>query len=199
MTEVNQILQEAGIIDEEPVGKRKRGRPKKKVIKETESIEPQPIESPSIEEYRSKLGCVVASGQSKAFIGKSFTIAEINNMSENDINKYYRLYESTYSTLVSDNIVNGFLDGSSKLFSYILPIDDASKLSTDLKSNFLVTSELRKLTGRLSFCFGPALALISGSFVISKHIELKAKPIEILPDEVPNEESIEETVIITTK
>ena len=165
--EINNVLIEAGIIDKESVKKPSRGRPKK----QKEEL----IVDEKIEQYRSKLGCIIASGQSNAFLGKTFTLHDINNMSETDINKYYKLYESTYSTLVSDNIVDGFLNGSSKLFSFVLPIDDADRLSDDLKANFLVTTELKKLTGSLAYSFGPALALLSGGLTISKHIDLKHK------------------------
>ena len=168
--EINDVLIEAGIIDEEPVKKPNRGRPKKK------KIDTATVVDDKCEQYRSKLGCIVASGQSHAFLGKTFTLHDINNMSESDINKYYKLYESTYSTLVSDNIVDGFLNSSSKLASFVLPIDDANKLSDDLKSNFLLTSELKKLTGNLAYSFGPYLALMSGGLTVAKHIDLK-KPI----------------------
>ena len=151
-TEINDVLIEAGIIEEKSVKKPSRGRPKKQKIQTTEKEDDDVTE-----QYRSKLGCVVASGQSNAFLGKTFTLHDINNMSETDINKYYKLYESTYSTLVSDNLVGGFLNTSSKLFSFILPIDSADKLSDDLKKKILVTTELKKLTGSLAYSFGPAV------------------------------------------
>ena len=139
-----------------------RGRPKKQ----------KPLVDEKCEQYRSKLGCIVASGQSNAFLGKTFTLHDINNMSESDINKHYKLYESTYSTLVSANIVDGFLNSSSKLASFVIPIDDANKLSDDLRSNFLVTTELKKIIGNLAYNFGPYLALMSGGLTVAKHIEI---------------------------
>ena len=162
--EINDVLTDAGII--EPTDKKKpsRGRPKKQKA--------EPIVDDKCEQYRSKLGCIVASGQSNAFLGKTFTLHDINNMSELDINKYYKLYESTYSTLVSDNIVDGFLNSSSKICSWVLPVDDANKLASDLRDNFLVTTELKKLTGNLAYSFGPFLALMSGGLTIAKHIEI---------------------------
>ena len=125
-------------------------------------------------QHRERLLCLVAAGQSKAFLGKHFTLEYIERASDKEIEKYYKIYESTYSSLVSDNIVNGVLTGFSKLLGLVLPVNDVDKLSEDLKNNFLVTNQFRHFTGKLAYSYGPLLALTSGGFTILNNINFVA-------------------------
>ena len=133
---------------------------------QVDQIEPIPIQ----DKFRERLLCIIASGQSKVFLGRNFTLDYIEKASDKEIEKYYKIYESTYSSLVSDNIVNGILIGFSKLVSLVLPVHDVNKLSDDLNNNFLVTSQFKQFTGKLAYSYGPILALTSGSFTILNNI-----------------------------
>ena len=130
---------------------------------------PEPESSP-VTKYKERLLCLVAAGQSKAFLGRNFTIDQIEKLSDKDIEKYYKIYDSTYSSLVSNNIVNGVLSGFSKLVGLIFPVHDADKLSNDLQNNFLVTSQFRNFTGKLAYHYGPLLALTASSIIILNNI-----------------------------
>ena len=123
-----------------------------------------------IAKYRERLLCIIAAGQSKAFLGKKFTLEYIEKSTDKKIEKYYKIYESTYSSLVSDNIVNGVLFGISKIVGLVLPVHNVNKLSDDLKNNFLVTNQFKQLTGKLAYNYGPLLALTSGGVTILNSI-----------------------------
>ena len=170
--EYKDVLIEAGVKDE-PTPK-KRGRPPKVASKPVSDISTD--ENLLINAQRQKLCCVIASGQSKMFLGKAFTIQEIEAMSHSDITKYCKYYESTYSKLISDEIVTKIIDVSSKIFSIFLPIDDCVKLSQDFKNDFLLTNAMRNLTGQIAYNYGPILALTSGSLTLGKHIKIKPTP-----------------------
>lgn len=111
------------------------------------------------------------------FLGKEFTLQELENLTEKEIDKYYTLYESTYSRLISDNLIKTSINCFSKLSSYIIPIDNEKQLSEDIQNNFLVSSELKKLTGSLAYNFGPILAVMSSAVDVASHIQLKKKPV----------------------
>ena len=142
-----------------------------------------PAAAPSDTEIkRERLLCVVAGGQSQAFLGKNFTIDTVHNWNEKQVNRVFNVYESRFSALISENIMNSFLDLMSKGLSYTMPLDSAAELSNDLKSDFVLNTELRKVTGRVAYSFGPMLALFAAGLITAKHVDWK----KIFPKYIDN-------------
>ena len=127
--------------------------------------------SAPVESKRQRIRNIVAAGQSKLFFGKEYTLVSIDKASEKQINELFEVYESKYSTLVSDSLLEKFLDLTGKGISYVAPIDDSQELSNDYKTDFVLTNELKKVTGQLAYTFGPALALMSVGLITAKHIK----------------------------
>lgn len=160
---INKVLGE-----EKP--KKKRSNKKVEIVEEAESGNEE------LEKYREKIGCVVASGQSKLFFGKELLIKDVNEMSEKDVKKNYRMYESVYSSMISDNLVNSCIKLFGKAVQFVLPIDDKDQMEDDLKENFLLCNEIRNYTGKIAYSYGPLAALSSTAFTVASHIDLKSKP-----------------------
>ena len=124
-----------------------------------------------VETKRQRIRNLVAAGQSKLFFGKDNTLDMVDKATEAQINKYFEVYESKYSSLVSDSLLEKILDLTGKGVSYVAPIDDSQELSNDYKSDFVLTNELKKVTGQLAYTFGPVLAAISASLITAKHVK----------------------------
>ena len=152
---MNEILKESGIEPPAPTASAPASAPAQQTV----------------EEKRERLLCVVASGQSKVFLGKDVTLDTVKKWNEKQVNLAFQIYETKFSSLVSENIINSFLDLSSKGLSYVAPVDSTQQLSDDLKKDFIVNSELRKVTGWVAYNFGPALAILSGGLITAKHLE----------------------------
>ena len=124
-----------------------------------------------VESKRQKIRNIVAAGQSKIFFGKEYTLAMIDKANDATINKTFEIYESKYSSLVSNSLLERFLDLMGEGVSYVAPIDDSKELSNDYKTDFVLTNELKKVTGQLAYTFGPVLALITGGLITAKHVK----------------------------
>ena len=148
---MNEILKEAGMTPPTPA--------------------PASVAVSNLETKRERLLCVVASGQSKLFLGKDYSIDVVKKWNEKNVNLAFQIYETKFSSLVSENIMDNILDLTSKGLSYVAPVDSSQQLSVDLKKDFIVNSELRKVTGWVAYNFGPALAILSGGLITAKHLE----------------------------
>ena len=166
---MNEILKEANISPPEAPTKSPTAAP----------AAPAPTDT---EIKRERLLCVVAGGQSKAFLGKDFTIDTVQKWNEKQVDRAFKIYESQFSALISENIMNSFLDLMSKGLSYTMPLDSVEQLSDDLKSDFVLNTELRKVTGRVAYSFGPMLALFSAGLITAKHVDWK----KIFPKYIDN-------------
>ena len=130
-----------------------------------------PAEPSQVDSKRQRIRNIVAAGQCKLFFGREHTLAAIDKAPEKQINLMFEVYESKYSSLVSDSLLEKFLDLTGKGVSYVAPIDDSRELSNDYKTDFVLTNELKKVTGQLAYTFGPVLALMSVGLTTAKHIK----------------------------
>ena len=167
---MNEILKEAGIPAPEAP----------KAPKPQQQVQPQVLDQ--VEAKRQRLTCIVAGGQSKVFLGADYPIATVEKWSDKQVNYAFQKYESRLSSLISENIMNSFLDLMSKGLGYVVPLDSHQQLSDDFKGDFILNTELRKVTGRAAYTFGPALALLSVGLITAKHVDWK----KILPKYIGN-------------
>jgi hypothetical protein len=74
------------------------------------------------------LNIVISTGRAKELLGCNMTVKELEELTSDKIDVYYRIYELNYANKVS-----------SCLYSYainkVLPIDDIEKLQEDLNSS----------------------------------------------------------------
>ncbi len=70
-------------------------------------------------------------------------------MSEKDVKKNYRMYESVYSSMISENMVNSCVKFLRRVVQFLLPIEDKVKLEYDLRENCYLCNAIRKYTGKM--------------------------------------------------
>ena len=128
-----------------------------------------------IEQKRERLLYVVGSGQSNLFFGKVFTIEQVEKWDDKAVNKVFKIYEAKYSSLLSDSVTRSFIDLGATAIGRVVPIDDKDSYTTDLKKDFILNSELKKVTGRIAYTWGPLLALFSTGLITGKHLDFDFK------------------------
>ena len=111
------------------------------------------------------LEILVATGKTKDFLGKQLTFQDLDNMSEKDLLKYHRIYQSTLAVRFNDTFSKIAIKTYSKIASWFLPINDEDKLYNDLRSDYIVTTELDKWTGWLYLKMGGLMAVASTSLI----------------------------------
>ena len=73
--------------------------------------------------HREQLVVLVASGKAKEMIGVSLTKDQVEKLSEQDVEKYFKRYEASLSSKTCDAIVDTFLQLSYKVLAHFLPVD----------------------------------------------------------------------------
>ena len=121
------------------------------------------------------LKVTISSGKSKEFLGKHLDLKELETMSQDQIDAYYKIYELNYADKVNDNIIGGILDLYSRAVNRVLPIDDVDKLSDDLSNDYILTSELKNITAGLAAVCGKLLSVFNLSIITFKHIKVQPK------------------------
>ena len=135
-------------------------------------------------DHREQLAVLVASGKVKEMTGVDLTHDQVKRLSEQDVEKYFRRYETSLSSKTCDAMVDTFLQLSCRLISHFLPVD-RSKLLRDLNENFMVREELGIMAGRLSLNYGKYMAVARAVLLTAKNLEFKSEELDKnLPEEL---------------
>jgi hypothetical protein len=121
------------------------------------------------------LNIIISSGRSKEFLGKDVSLKELDSMDEDRIEAYYKIYELNYANKIGESIITGIIAAYSKVVNKVLPIDDVEKLQEDLNNDYILTSELKNITGTVAATCGKLMSLFSLSFITLKHINVQGK------------------------
>jgi len=114
---------------------------------------------------------VISTGQSKKLLGKPITLDGLNKMSDEEIEVYYKIYEVSYAQRINDNLIDAVYRMHAFVLNRYLSIDDTEKLVEDLQNNYIFTSKLKSLTGRLAATFGKFVAIAELDTTTFKHIK----------------------------
>ena len=116
------------------------------------------------------LNIVVSTGRSKELLGRNITVKELDEMPIEELEAYYKIYELNYSEKVSSSLNNAILDLYSYAVDKIVPIDDVEKLREDLHKSYILTNELKNITGGLARIGGKLWSLVEITLTTVKHI-----------------------------
>jgi len=121
------------------------------------------------------LNIIVSSGRSKEFLGKNITVKELEKMTLEQIDAYYKIYELSHADKINDNIIEGIIALYSRAVNKLLPIDDVKKLSEDLNSDYILTSELKNITAGVAAVCGKLISVFSLGIITFKHVKVLRK------------------------
>ena len=145
------------------VTKPKKGRRKKADPKINE------LEVNDVRDKRDRLVSCVLSGNSKMYLGKEYTEAQINEMDCNDVNTLLNRYESVLSAQMTKSLGKSVINLYSNIACSVLGIDNQQELSTDLECDPFLNTALQRLTCDLYYRFGALLAPASIAIITGKH------------------------------
>ena len=145
------------------VTKPKRGRRKKVDPKVNE------VEDGDIRDKKERLVACVLSGNSKMYLGKEYTEAQINEMDCNDVNTLLNQYESVLSAQMTKSLGKSVINLYSNIACSVLGVDNQQDLSDDLECDPFLNTALQRLTCDLYYRFGALLAPASIAIITGKH------------------------------
>ena len=99
-------------------------------------------------------------------------------MSVEQIDAYYKIYELNYSNKINDSFIKGLISIYSGVVNKVLPIDDVQTLHEDLSNDYILTNELKNITGSIAATCGKLMSLFSLTFITIRHIKVKPKELD---------------------
>ena len=121
------------------------------------------------------LEVLVATGKTKDFLNKQLTQQELDCMSERDLLKYYKIYQTNLALRVNETFSKMAVRGYTKLVGWLLPVKDTEKLYTDLRSDYILMNEIDRWTGWLSLKMGSLMAVASTTLITAGNIDFSSK------------------------
>ena len=124
---------------------------------------------------KEKLILVVASGKSKQFLGKLMTTADIETLSDEDVQKLYARYEATLGGLITRQLKKHMCYAYSRVIQSICPtlnckIEDIGGLTTSLGDGPFIDLALSSYTCKLYHDYGHLLAPIEAAIITSGYL-----------------------------
>ena len=125
-------------------------------------------------EYQT-LNIIVSTGRSKELLGKLLTVKELEEMSWDEIEVYYKIYELNYAEKVSTSLNSAFISLYSYFVNKVFPIDDVDQLREDLNNSYILNNEMKNITGGLARVGGKVWSLVELGLTTAKHIKVQTK------------------------
>ena len=145
------------------VTKPKRGRRQKVDPKVNE------VEDSDVRDKRERLVACVLSGNSKMYLDKEYTEAQINEMDCTNVNTLLNRYESVLSAQMTKSLGKSVINLYSNIACSVLGVGNQQDLSDDLECDPFLNTALQRLTCDLYYRFGSLLSPVSIAIITGKH------------------------------
>ena len=109
-------------------------------------------------------------------------------MSDKDVEKYYKRYESFVGAKTTETFVDSFLSLYTRAVGMFVPIKDVEALQNDLKKDYIINKELSAFVGNLALRCGQLLTVANTALIITKHIDFSPRPVTRDVDGYPLDE-----------
>ena len=122
-------------------------------------------------QQRARLAAVVAGGQAREYLGKQVTVADVEEMQEEEIAKLYRRYEARLGATMTKTLGASALQMYALAAGTILPIppENQPRLVQDLESDPFVGHALTTACCELYHRFGMYLAPLTALLTTARH------------------------------
>ena len=129
---------------------------------------------PDIPALREQLAILVSTGKSKEAVGKQLTHEEVRRLTDTEVQKFYRRYETYVGAKTTESIVDGFISVLVKGVGLFVPLKDAESMKRDLKKDYLIEKELSTAVGHISLNYGPLLMAVNAALITAKHVDFNS-------------------------
>ena len=138
------------------------------------SLVPQLISGPNIPALREQLAVLVSTGKSKEAIGVQLTHEQLKRLTDKEVEKYYKRYETFVGSKTTESMVDNLLTLVTRGLQMVIEIDDVDAMKKELKEDFIINKEMTNFVGSLSLKYGKFLAPISAALITAKHIDFNS-------------------------
>jgi len=134
----------------------------------------QDAAGPDIPAFREKLAVLVSSGRAKEAIGVQLTHENVKHLSDKDVEKYSKRYETYVGSKTTDSLIDSCIVLVTKLVGMAVKIKDIDAYQKELKEDYILNNELSILTGKLALNYGRSLAVANAALITAKHIDFSS-------------------------
>ena len=143
------------------------------------------MQSPLRNKQYQVLHDIISSGASKQFLGRKLTLEDLDAMNEDRLLVNYKIYElNDAEQIKGEFIISGIISAYSQAVNKVLSIDDVEELRDDLNNDYILTRDLKNLTGVIQSTCGSLMSIFSLALTTFKHIKLQSKEIPETQDNV---------------
>ena len=132
------------------------------------------VPGPNIPALREQLAVLVSTGKSKEAIGVQLTHEQLKRLTDKEVEKYYKRYETFVGSKTTESMVDSLLTLLTRGLQMVVEIDDIDAMKKELKEDFIINKEMTDFVGSLSLKYGKFLAPISAALITAKHIDFNS-------------------------
>ena len=126
-------------------------------------------EAPQSDSKKQKLLECVLTGNSKIFLGKTYTEEQINKLNPEEVDKLFSNYEAKLSGQMVKSLGKSLIKMYSMGACAALGMSNQDALCDDLETDPFLNSALQRFTCELYYRFGSFLAPLSVGLITSRH------------------------------
>ena len=125
--------------------------------------EPEPSSGPGgglvpsardIPALREQLAVLVSTGKAKEAIGTQMTHDQVKRLSDKDVEKYIKRYETYVGSKTTESLIDSFLFLTTKAVGMTVKIKDIEAYQKELRDDYILNKELSNLAGNLALKCG---------------------------------------------
>ena len=128
---------------------------------------------------KERITLVVVSGKSKEFLGKLYSIEDIEKLDEKEITKLYARYEAALgghtTKLLKKHMISAYTKVAELVFPVIsqgrLAVSDKDEMCNSLNDSPFIDLALTTLTSKLYHDYGQFLAPLEGALITSNYVQ----------------------------
>lgn len=147
---------------------------------------------PDIPALREQLAVLVSRGKAKETIGVQLTHEQVKRLSDKDVEKYAKRYETYVGSKTTESLIDSFILLATKTVGLAVNIKDIAAYQKELRNDYIINNELSNLAGNLALKCGRFLAAANAALITAKHIDfdcLLDKSAEATLEEIPQHSS----------
>ena len=126
---------------------------------------------PDIPAFREQLAELVSTGKAKDPIGVQLTHEQVKRLSDKDVEKYSKWYETYVGAKTTDSLIDSCIFLVTKVVRMAVNVKDIDAYQKELRNDYIINKELSNLAGSLALKCGRFLALASAAMITTKHID----------------------------
>ena len=117
----------------------------------TPDVQDQEVCAQALRKHRERLAALVGGGQAKQYLGKAFTVDQIDALDDAEIVKLYARYEARLGAVMAKTLGSAALQLYAGVASMFFPIENQPALVADLKADPFVGHALSSASCELYY------------------------------------------------